>query len=187
MPSFRDAAGREWAIRFDGLLLGSLRDEHKIDLADVTAGEYVRLENDAASLVRAVCHLCRDQLAAQRLTASQLAEQIVGQAIDDAFAAVWSAAQLFFPPRRLSELQSSFTTAKDAASNWAKVGPMVKLLDQLPADMRDTVMESVAEQMEAMSSGSPNSAPLTAVSGRAASQSSAAIDSPANAACCPTA
>src|SRR5436190_22887357 len=108
MPVFKDTNSREWSIRFDGVLLKELREAHKINLADIGGASYALLHNDPSALTTAVCFLCADQLETAKLTPKQLAIALYGEAIDDAWAAIWEAAKVFFPPRLLSVLQLRF-------------------------------------------------------------------------------
>src|SRR5687768_2275553 len=104
MSTFKDSAGREWHIRFDGLLLADLRQQHQINLADLTGADYLALDRDPSVLTVAVAHLVRDQLTAAKVTREQFAAALVGQSLDDALEALWEAAKVFFPPKRLSAL-----------------------------------------------------------------------------------
>src|SRR5688500_792178 len=112
MPSFQDATGREWHVAFDGLSLKSLRDAHGTDLADVLDAVYMQLERDPALLTTALAHLCREQLAKEQLSPEQFARSLRGRVLEDAFAAVWGAAEGFFPPKLWSVLCTLYEQQK---------------------------------------------------------------------------
>jgi hypothetical protein len=170
MSTFKDAAGQEWTVRFDGLLLGSLRQQHGINLADLTGADYLTIERDSSQLTVAVAHLLQDQLKAARVTREQFAANLVGQALEDALEAVWSAAESFFPPRQLSRLRSAFETLR---GQWEAMGPTLLLLGQpgVPPMMADALAKTM---LAAASSGSATSAGSGSATGQDASPSNAA-------------
>jgi hypothetical protein len=127
MPAFLDANGREWTVKFDGLLLGGLRDEHGINLGDVGGGDYIRLERDASVLTTALVALCREQWKGAGLTREQFAGGLYGEALEAAHETIWGAAKVFFPPRQLSALQSNCENLKD---QWEAMGPAMAILSQ---------------------------------------------------------
>ena len=172
MSTFKDSEGREWSIRFDGLILGSLRQQHGINLADLTGADYLTIERDSSVLTVAVAHLVADQLQAAKLTREQFAQALIGQSLDDALAAVWEAAASFFPPAKLSSLQSAFNTLR---GQWEAMGPTMLLLGQpgVPPMMADALARMM---LAAASSGSASSAAGASATGPAASPSNAATD-----------
>jgi hypothetical protein len=158
MSTFKDSTGREWTIRFDGMLLADQRQQHQINLADLTGADYLSLDRDPSVLTVAVTHLVLDQLAAAKLTREQFAAALVGQSLDDALEAVWSAAKVFFPPKRLSALQSSYANLR---GQWETMGPTMLLLGQpgVPPMMADALartMMAAASTASASSEGSPS-------------------------------
>lgn len=180
MPSFIDADGREWTIRFDGLNLAELRRAHGLNLADLTGADYFAIDRDPSLLTVAVTHLVKDQLAAAKVSRPQFAAALVGQALDDAQSALWEAARLFFPPRRLSELQSSYETLR---GQWQALGPTLLLLGQpgIPATLTEALARSLTSQapQTTSSTASPTSAASSSATGPAGSQPNAACGSPA--------
>lgn len=186
MPTFQDNAKRSWSIGFDGLLLLDLRNECKIDLADVTGETYAKLESDDALLTSAVCFLCADQLKEQRLTRKDFAGSLTGPALEDAMQAIWGAAKLFFRPKLWSALQSNYAQRIEANQKWAAMRPMMQILGQpdMPPAMRDAVMGMVGQMMqgaslsdlqrlaESQSATGPAPTPATSASG---SQDTAAL------------
>jgi len=169
MSSFKDSAGRDWNLRFDGILLADLRRALGINLADLTGADYLTLDRDQALLALVVAHLVKDQLAAHRVTREQFAADLVGQSLEDAQAALWEAAKVFFPPRRLSELQSSYATLR---GQWEAMGPTLLLLGQpgVPAMMGDALARSMMTHV----STSENSKASSSAIGQAATPSNAA-------------
>lgn len=146
MPTFTDTAGREWTVALDGLLLKSLRDAHGIDLADVLSAQYVQLERDPALLTTALAHLLRDQLAKQGVTAEQLAAALRGPCLESAFAALWGAAEGFFPPklwRVLSSLYEQQTKQTEIKTQLAALG----LIDSLPPEIREAIYAEIGRQL----------------------------------------
>lgn len=190
MPSFSDTTGREWTVKFDGLLLSALRAEHKIDLADVSGDTYARLERDDALLTVAVCFLCREQLKAAQLTQQHLASALHGEALESAMQAVWGAAKVFFRPRLWSALESACRQHRESLEKWEALRPAMLMLNQpdMPAAMREAVMETLGSLMQGMSaSDSESSAEKTSAGGPVAIPSIAACTSQEPAASSPAA
>lgn len=175
MPTFKDTHGREWSIKFDGLLLADLRQAHQINLADLSGADYFRLEQDASCLVTAVCHLVREQLAAAGLTKAQLAAALTGAVLDTALLAVLEAAELFFPPARWSALASSCKTLRD---QWQALAPAMAMLAQpgIPPLMVETLTEAIFRGLA--NSVSPTSAAQASAGGPATNLPNAASVSP---------
>jgi hypothetical protein len=170
MSTFKDSTGREWTIRFDGLLLAELRQQHQINLADLTGADYLALDRDPAVLTVAVAHLVREQLAFAKLTREQFAAALIGQSLDEALEALWEAAKVFFPPRRLSALQSSYANLR---GQWEAMGPTMLLLGQpgVPPMMADALARTM---MAAGSTASANSGTNPSATGPEKNRSSAA-------------
>lgn len=190
MPTFNDNKDRPWSINFDGLLLTDLRNEHKIDLADVTGDTYAKLESDDALLTVAVCFLCADQIKEHKLTRKEFAGSLTGQALEDAMKAVWEAAKLFFRPKLWSALESNCAQHRAAAEQWATIRPMMRILDQpdMPKAMREVVMEMVGQMMKGTSlTDLQNLAESQSVSGQEVSPPQSASPSPDSAASTPAA
>jgi len=181
MPAFNDNSGHDWNIRFDGVTLGELRDTHGIDLADITGETYLKLETDQATLTKAVCFLCSDQLAGNAVTATQLANLLCGEVAEAAMQAIWGAAKVFFRPKLWCALDCAYKTRKTMADQWAEMAPAMAMLNQpdLPAAMREAVMESLAMRMNDLSGSSPASEESPSATGQDATLSTPVIASPA--------
>lgn len=159
MPAFQDSNNREWSIRFDGILLAELRDAHGIDLADIGGESYIKIETDQASLTKAVCFLCRDELERQKLTAKQLAESLCGEAAQSALDAIWGAAKVFFRPKLWSALQSAYSQQTEVQEQWSQLRPMMALLNQ--PEMPEAIQAAVMDQLGTMMQGMSNTDSLT--------------------------
>jgi hypothetical protein len=173
MPTFKDVTGKEWSIKFDGLLLADLKQEHGINLADVSGGDYLNLELDSSALTVAVCHLVRGQLGAT--SREQFAGNLVGESLEQAMEAVWGAAKVFFPPKKLSALQSNYSKLK---AQWEPLSEALALvnLTGMPQEVKDSLGDAIkmgAATLSRQSAVSPSA------SGPAANPSNAATASPA--------
>ena len=150
MPTntFVDSAGCRWTVSLDGLTLKALRDAHQIDLADVAGAVYVQLERDPALLTQALAFLCADQMkeaAPGGLTAAQFSKRLVGQHLEQAFAALWGAAELFFPPKLWSALSSRSCQEKQVLEVRQKM-QLLGLLD-LPPELREELYGELGRMM----------------------------------------
>jgi hypothetical protein len=184
MPTFNDNAGGTWSLALDGLLLADLREQHKIDLADVTGPTYALLERDAAQLATAVCFLCADQLQAQQLTRRQLSQRLVGDVLDRAFETLLEAAKVFFPARQRSALASALSQYRDAQAKWDQLGPMLQMLNRpdMPPAMKDAVLAALEGMMrQTIASGSPRSEERPSATGPEGTPSTPASPWPATA------
>ena len=178
MPSFKDTNGREWTVAIDGLLLKSLRDAHGIDLADVLNATYVQLERDPALLTTALAHLCAEQLKQAGLTREQFSRAVVGKALEDGFAAVWGAAENFFPPKLWSVL-SSLYSQQQKETDARLLLKSLSLLSDMPPEIREPIYAEIGKSLPniglLISRGGAGSA-----SGPAVIPPSAATSSPAS-------
>lgn len=182
MSSF-NALNRDWTIRFDGLLLDELRTAHDIDLADITAESWLKLEMDQATLCKAVCFLCREQLDAAKLDARALAGALTGETAEAALQSLWAAASFFFRPKLWSALQSALSQRKAME----ELKPLLAMIETLPAGMREAAMGQLTAKMEAMAGGSSASAEQASAVGLAGTPSTSATNSPVFAVSAPAA
>lgn len=182
MATFRDNTNRSWRVELDAFVLGELRDECQIDLADVSAAGYFALDTDVVSLVRALQVLCREQIQEATLSPRDFARLIAGEAIVRARGAVRGAAASFFPPDEWSSIHSRWQQRVEAAATWHSIAPMMSLLNRpdMPARMRDAVMDVVGSELSTLATTvSPTSTASPFASGPAATPSSAAFASQA--------
>ena len=190
MPSFKDSSDREWIIRFDGLLLDDLRNERQINLADISGADYLRIETDVGALTRAVCFLCADQFKKEGITDRQFAASFIGESQENAIAAIWGAAKVFFRPKLWSALQSNCAQQRTAQEQWAAMRPMLAMLNQpdMPQSLQTGIMEALKEMMQGMSTTDlQNLAEHPSAIGRAAAQLVPASHSPDTAVLSPAA
>ncbi len=192
MPSFKDTSDREWIIRFDGLLLDDLRNERGINLADISGADYLRIETDAGALTKAVCFLIADQFktAVPAITEKQFAASFTGEVHEAAIAAIWSAAKVFFPPKKWSALQSSCSTRKQFQQQWEEMRPMLARLNQpdMPQALQDGIMEALKEAFQGMSHSDLRTfADQASATGQEVSQLKSALNLPDSAVSAPAA
>lgn len=176
MPVFQDANNREWSIRFDGLTLSRMRDDLKINLADVSGNDYSRIEGDEGELVRVLAYLCQKQIESQKITKEQFSEAMCGEALENAMQAIWGAAKLFFPPKRLSVLHTNSEKHRTSREHWETMAAERAMLDQIPKAMQEGVMLAIAEKMETLVGDSPPSGETSTASGQDATPLSPVSD-----------
>lgn len=154
MSKFQDAAQREWKLELDGLLIADLRDQHKIDLADLAGETWLRLERDPSLLTVALCFLLAEQLP-PGMTKRHLAAQLRGEVLVPALDALAEAARLFFPARHWSALTSALAQQKEAAATWDRLRPMMAILKQpdMPEAMKQAVLSALTSMMQQMKPG----------------------------------
>ena len=184
MPTFKDACDREWTVRFDGVILKELRDAHQINLADIGGASFALLNRDPSALTLALCILCGDQFREAKLTTKQFAAHLYGEALEKAWAAVWEAAKVFFPPRLWSALQLRYSQQIQMLDGWEAIQPMMAMLNKpdMPEGMRDAAMAELAKMMQGVKTSDLQKLAATpSATGPAEIQLTPATDSPATA------
>ena len=151
MALFKDAMGREWLVELDGPTMGSIRDQAKVDLADLSGNGYLKIETDAPSLVAVLQIICREAIAKAGLTAEQFGKQIRKDALKHAAAAVLDAAADFFPKKAWCETLSRLSTSRTMRTKLDGMKPMLAILDDpgIPERMKTAVMEAITEMIQA--------------------------------------
>ncbi len=99
MSRFKDATGREWTLRINVGVIERVR-EIDVDLGDITAQTMKRLGLDDVLLVRSLWLICEEQADDASITAEKFGESLVGDCIDDAYAALRGALEDFFPKKK---------------------------------------------------------------------------------------
>lgn len=188
MTHFADARGREWTVSLDGLLLGELRDEARVDLTD--GAGWLALEADVVALTRTLCVLCREQMAERKVSRTEFARALSGECLEAAVAAARGAALAFFPPKRWLAIQSSCSANRQAAEQLETVRPLLRVLadKDMPEAMVSHVLAAITDQMRttpAIDSMLSTARPFAP--GREASLDGPAVDSPDSAASVPAA
>ena len=166
MPIFRDNLKREWSLDFDGLLLAKVRDECGINLANVAGADYVRIKSDNADMTRAMCVLLSDQLRERNVTEREFARTLNG-VWDEAWAAIWSAAKLFFSLSQWSDLERNLTKHLEMTTEITASAPLMAVLNQIPPAMQAGFVQGMMEQFKTGSGGSPTSTGNGSASGPA--------------------
>ena len=188
MPQFTDCNQRTWTVAFDGLLLKELRDAQGIDLADVVSSVYLQLERDPALLTQALAFLCREQLAAQRLSPAEFSKGLIGRHLDEAFAALWGAAEVFFPQKLWSALSLRLSQERTALEEYARMQPMLLMFNQkeMPPELKEQVWAMLGEVLRTFGlRTSPAAGP--SASGPASTPPTSASSSPASSGSTPAA
>jgi hypothetical protein len=144
---FKDVMGRQWIVELDGLVMARVRDEAKIDLADLSGNGYLRVETDTPSLVAALQVICRQQIKDKGLDAETFARGIKKDALTESAAAVVDAAADFFPTKIWSAVLSRLETSRQMKSQTMSMSPLLTILDDpgMPERMKDAVMDAIGE------------------------------------------
>lgn len=155
MPTFTDTNGRSWSVKFDGLLLKTLRDEHGINLGDLSGADYARIETDAAALVEALVCLCAEEMKVAGLSPKQLAAALTGESLEAGLKAIWEAAKQFFPLGRLSGLQSNYKSQLELRQAMAMLPPGTS------TELMSGALQSLLDQKSATGPVAAQSTPAT--------------------------
>ena len=158
MAQFQDAGGREWGIIFDAFLLSDVRKEADIDLADIAAGGWLKVETDSAALGQVVAILCRDEIKQRGLTPREFIKLMRGKTIEAARKALTDEGADFFPRSEWSAIRSNCSTRMEAKTQAEKMAAALEAVQGMGPDFRAGAMEAmldIARQAarEGMSSG----------------------------------
>jgi len=154
MASFKDNAGRNWAVRIDVGAVKQVRDTLDVDLMDTVEGKLLeQLATDPVLLVDVLYVLCREQADAQSVSDVDFGRAIAGDVIDSAVDAFLEALVGFFPSRRRQLL--------------AKARDKYRTLEKLVLDEAERRLDS--DELEKrlrreMSGDWPSSAPASSAS-----------------------
>ncbi|MDD4890608.1 MAG: hypothetical protein PHU85_11855 [Phycisphaerae bacterium] len=100
MRAFKDSQGREWLLNVNTATVKTVRAARDVDLLDTTGEVYERLADDPVLLVDVLWLLCQEQAHKVGLSDAQFGEGLVGDAIEEATAALMGAIADFTPSRK---------------------------------------------------------------------------------------
>ena len=106
MAAFKDSNGRDWILRLNVGTIRAIRDKHKVNLATLDGTAYDQLEGDPELLVDVLWSLCAAQATVANVTEVQFGEAMIGDAIENATAAMLEAIGDFFPSRKRQMVQT---------------------------------------------------------------------------------
>lgn len=109
---FTDAVGRTWSLFLNVNQLRKVRERTGWDGAKMLLPETLGELQDPCLLVDVLYQLLEPQIVAKQLTAEQFAEAMTGQAIEQAMAALISAAANFLPPSQSAILMALWDKAE---------------------------------------------------------------------------
>jgi len=196
VPTFKDIEGKEWSVDFDAFSLEDVRSEIGVDLADLSANGWHRVETHAPTVGQVLAIVCRDQYSTgpDKLTQRQFAKRVKGEAIDRGREVLLSAATDFFPPKEWLGIQSALekrrknqkvlTSGKEFSEIWATVGPILTAIETMPPEMKKGAMEEVEKQIKEAGGDAMDLEKLKAfasATGQDVTPSSAVTDSPESA------
>lgn len=154
MHTFKDSAGRTWPLHIDVTAIKRVRELVGVDLLKACEGEVIsQLADDPVMLVDVVCALLRPQMDAREITDEQLAEALVGDAIDAASTALVEDLISFFQAGKrsvLTKLHEKLTRLYQAREQVALTG-----LDAVPLER---IIATAMTEAGASSTSSPASA-----------------------------
>ena len=152
MAQFQDAGGREWGIAFDAFLLNDVRKEADIDLADIAAGGWLKVETDSAALGQVVAILCRDEIKQRGLTPREFIKLMRGKTIEAARKALTDEGADFFPQSEWSAIRSNCSTRKEAKTQANQAEIMLDVVAKMPAEIQMKLLDMFATGVASMSS-----------------------------------
>ena len=186
MSVFQDSSGNEWRVYLDAFTLADVQKDCGIDLADISAGGWAKLETDAGAVVRVLATVCRHEIKSKGMDSRTFARAMRGEAIELGRAALLSEGADFFPATEWSEIQSSLTKRKSSKTqtdqlnligldNATKILPLAEAFMRLDAMTQQQLMDEARA-----STDSPTSGESGYVSGQASIPPTSATGSPAS-------
>jgi len=179
MSKFADALGQEWRLEFDGFLLDRIANEAKVDLADISAGGLLAIDQDVKALVRVLTVACDEQWKERGKTASEFQKQIRKDAITRAREAMLESLADFFPENDWSGMLSNLATRKSQPAMTPEQMTLATGFLKMDPEVQRDVMALIQQEM--MADGSLPLSPVAAsVPGPDAIQPTPAGDSQAS-------
>lgn len=145
MSFFRSSDGNEWRIFFDAFLLADVQKETGIDLADVSAGGWAKLETDAGAVGRVIAVLCREEATARKIDSRSLVRTIKGESIDLARAALVAEGADFFPQSDWYVILSNLARRKTARDQAETIQAAMAAMEGLSPEFRAGAMQALME------------------------------------------
>lgn len=145
MSVFKDSTGQEWRILFDAFALADVEKETGVDLADVAAGGWQKVQTDSGVVGRILAVLCQDEIKARKLESRSFARLIRGAAIDQARAALVAEGADFFPPSEWSAMLSNLAKRKTARDQAETMQAAMAALDGMTPEFRQGAMQALME------------------------------------------
>jgi len=107
MATFKDRKGREWLLQLDAPTVEEIRDEHGVNLVDLSSDPLLPLRNDPLLLVTVVAVICREQREERKLSRPEFGKALPSPP-DVMLNALREAVIGFFPSGRASHLREVF-------------------------------------------------------------------------------
>ena len=145
MSVFRSNDGNEWRIYLDAFLLSDVQKETGIDLADVSAGGWAKLETDAGAVGRVLTVLCREEIATKKMDSRSFVRTIRGESIDLARAALIAEGADFFPQSDWSALLSNLARRKVARDQAETIQSAMAAMEGMSPEFRAGAIQALME------------------------------------------
>ena len=134
MAVFKDNSGQEWRVSFDAFLLDDIRKETDIDLADVAAGGWLKIETDSVALGRVAAVAFRDELKVKGQTPAQFVKQLRGEMIERVRQALIAEGADFFPQSEWSAIRSNLKNRKTSKTQADEMRAAMEMMDAMGPD-----------------------------------------------------
>lgn len=133
MATFKDAAGREWALSIDAWLVKQVRIRTGVELGkllDDNMRPLMELVSNCEKLVDVLWVLCEEQAAKLAVDESQFARGLSGDGLERAVLAFEEAFALFCPSRQREVLRALAAKVQQVeAANVAKALAAIEAID----------------------------------------------------------
>jgi hypothetical protein len=143
---FKDEAGREWVLRLSVGLIEAVRQRLTVNLADTSARSFFALADDPVALVNVLWVLVEKQAGERQVTAADFGESLVGDAIDDATAALLEAIADFFPRRKRELFRKILEAARGTVAEAERMA--IETLEDPATRVRVTAAIKAAQDEE---------------------------------------
>lgn len=169
MATFRDSNGKEWVVCLDAPTIRAVRQECKLDLADLEGKAYGRMVDDPVLLVDVLWIICRRQAQEAGVTDEQFGRALIGDAIERATAAMLESIADFFP-RDQRELLLATAAANAKIRHTGISRAMAKINDpdlesQIVAALEQRMSDEIRDVLQQLTrSSSATVSPASAVS-----------------------
>lgn len=143
MPSFKDAAGREWLVKLSGPRIDEVNKATGVNLVSLSDPVFPKFAEDMSLIPRCLWLICRKQAMQSNVDAEQFGEAVAGDCLEQAVSALTEAILDFFPQSTRDTLRA--LSRQDAATKSAAMDLLKTTLEN--QDFAAAMMENQKNQM----------------------------------------
>ncbi len=158
MAQFTDKKGQAWSIDLDPVIADEIKQDHGIELTNLSSDPLLKLRTDPAVLYSVILVICREEMKERNLTREQFLK-LVPMPPDPILTGIEESIVNFFPTGRHSHVREVLTGFANMASKTDELTTVkMKAAIDNPATMKlvsDQADREIAKAMKALSDSPP--------------------------------